>query len=192
MVSQVEMGKTQPSVATLAGMAALLGVSLDDMVGNTVDGQPDGSAAGWVVGEALQRAADNPSIELENGCRWEKTASVPGGPLSPTLVTYEPGGCSSSEGKLMRHEGVEYAYLFEGSLSVHLDFDVFTMNAGDSLSFDAQRPHMYANHGDVVAQGLWTVAHRPDGGTPGAAPGGGPTQQLSSAVDVLRAIDALD
>ncbi|MFV0452684.1 MAG: helix-turn-helix domain-containing protein [Propioniciclava sp.] len=189
MISQVEMGKTRPSVATLAAMAARLGVSLDELVGNVVDAGSAPRRGGQFSTEgALQRRADNPTIEMESGCRWERLASGAGGP-QPILVTYQPGGASSKERKLMRHEGREHAYLIEGTLTVHLDFDVLVLHAGDSLCFDAQRPHLYANDTDQVARGVWTVtdASSPEAGDPAAI-----LRRPTSAVDVLRAIDRLD
>lgn len=194
LVSQVEMGKTQPSVATLYAMANHLGVSLDGLVGRETDAeQPLGVNGSSSFGREVQRATDNPTIEMENGVRWERLASEPGGPAEPILVTYEPGGSSSIEGKLMRHAGVEYAYLLEGALVLQLEFDEITLSAGDSLCFDSERPHMYANRGDVPARGIWFVAERHDesGHSPVVSPRSA-RRTPASAVDVLRSIDQLD
>ncbi len=71
---------------------------------------------------------------MENGVRWERLAAGEG-PADALLVTYEPGATSSVEGKLMRHAGIEYAYLLEGELTVQLDFDTYTLRAGRQSSF---------------------------------------------------------
>ena len=195
LVSQVEMGKTQPSVATLYAMANHLGVSLDALVGREHNGERlrDGgpSSANGVV----QRARDNPAIEMENGVRWERLASETGGPADPILATYEPGASSSIEGRLMRHTGIEYAYLLEGELVLHLEFDTVTLCAGDSMCFDSERPHMFSNQSGVRARGIWFVAGRRQGPvTPPPASNGvsRPHRSPASAVDVLRAIDELE
>ena len=196
LVSQVEMGKTQPSVATLYAMANHLGVSLDGLVGNDVahDRRNPDDGSVFIPG-AVQRGSDNPVIDMENGVRWERMSNLASGPAESLLVTYEPGACSSVEGKMMRHSGIEYAYMLEGELTLHLEFDTVALAAGDSLCFDSIRPHMYTNVGTVRARGLWTVVGRRDADIPSAAEpatGSRSRRTASSAIDVLRTIDELD
>lgn len=198
LISQVETGKTQPSVSTLYALVNHLGISLDDVLGVTgpdverraVTGEPRRLQSTGHA--AVQRAADNPVLEMENGVRWERLAVGPGGPADALLVTYEPGASSSIEGKLMRHAGLEYAYLIEGELTMQLDFETFVLRPGDSVHFDAVRPHLYSNDGTVPARGVWYVLGRrehaetmPDRIGAPASTEGAP----ASAVDVLRAMD---
>jgi transcriptional regulator with XRE-family HTH domain len=199
LISQVEIGKTQPSVATLYALASHLGVSLDELMGIEQPGpKPAAASMFGHSGPALpdvQRGAENPRIEMENGVVWERLAAGTGGPADALLVTYAPGASSSIEGKLMRHAGVEYAYLLEGELTLHLDFETYVLGAGDSLQFDSVRPHLYSNRSTAVAKGVWFVVGRRQQNeslrdAPGtdAATGGSP----SSAVDVLRAMDVFE
>ena len=197
LISQVEIGRTQPSVATLYAMASHLGVSLDELLGIVPTGEPQPTISGH-RGPALpdvQRAADNPVIEMENGVRWERLAAGAGGPADALLVTYQPGASSSIEGKLMRHAGVEYAYLLEGELTLHLDFETHVLGPGDSLQFDSMRPHLYTNRGTAVARGVWFVfGRRQQNSGLRDAPGREnpqPGAPVGSAVDVLRAMDEL-
>jgi uncharacterized cupin superfamily protein len=95
----------------------------------------------------------------------------------------------------MRHSGVEYAYILEGEITLQLDFDTHVLHPGDSLQFDSVRPHLYSNNGTTVARGIWFVVGRRQQNqamptAPGAA-GGKAGPQLSSAVDVLQAMDDL-
>jgi transcriptional regulator with XRE-family HTH domain len=199
LISQVETGKTQPSVSTLYALVNHLGISFDDLL--TGSGGETAAAAVALTPAAsdssapstpglLQRGRDNPVLEMENGVRWERLAASRDGSVDPLLVTYDPGASSSIEGRMMRHSGFEYAYLLSGELTVRLDFDTFTLRPGDSLSFDSVRPHMYVNEGTVSAKGLWFVVGRrefsqemPESGHPERAAG------LTSAVDVLQAMD---
>ena len=135
----------------------------------------------------MQRAADNPTIVMENGVQWERLAVEGAGLVDPLLTTYEPGSSSSVEGKLMRHSGIEYGYIIRGGeVTLALDFDVHVLRAGDSICFDSRRPHLYENRTDEVAQGLWFVlgrsrdALKDDRG-----------ERMSSAVDVLGAMGRL-
>jgi len=199
LISQVETGKTQPSVSTLYALVSHLGISIDDLLG--VVPTDAGAVASPAVAAPLperplappvQHAADNAVIEMENGVRWERLAMGESGPADALLVTYEPGASSSIEGKLMRHAGVEYAYLIEGELTLQLDFDSFLIRPGDSLFLDSVRPHLYSNRTSSVARGVWFVVGRrehnrtlPDAPAEGSAR----TSQYASAVDVLRAMD---
>ncbi|MES1212569.1 MAG: cupin domain-containing protein, partial [Leifsonia sp.] len=200
LVSQVETGKTQPSVSTLYALVSHLGISIDDLLGvvpSATGAREPAVLADSVTTSAIQHAADNPVLEMENGVRWERLAMGGGGPADALLVSYEPGASSSIEGKLMRHAGVEYAYLIEGELTVQVDFDTYLLGAGDSLHFDSVRPHLYSNRGSTVARGVWFVVGRRQQNlamptAPGANPGAnGGTAALGSAVDVLQAMDRL-
>jgi transcriptional regulator with XRE-family HTH domain len=200
LVSQVETGKTQPSVSTLYALVNHLGISLDEVLG-VEPRTPAPAAAGApapVVGNIgrteIQRAADNPVLEMENGVRWERLAMGDDGAASALLVTYEPGASSSIEGRLMRHAGVEYAYLIEGELTLQLEFDTHVLRAGDSVRFDSVRPHLYSNRGSVPARGVWFVLGRREHAEQMPAADGERTASsdaLASAVDVLRAMDRL-
>nr|WP_310795955.1 cupin domain-containing protein [Herbiconiux daphne] len=204
LISQVETGKTRPSVSTLYALVNFLGISFDELVGEpgTAAAAPRRRAAAAPAfddearrtGTIVQQGSDNPVLEMENGVRWERLATGVGGPVDPLLVTYEPGASSSVEGKMMRHSGTEYAYLLSGELTVRVDFDTFVIHPGDSLNFDSVRPHMYVNHGTVPAKGLWFVVGRRDVGDElptSGVPSLGAADQLNSAVDILQAMDRL-
>ena len=200
LISQVETGKTQPSVSTLYALVSHLGISIDDLLGvvaTPIDAPEPAAPQATITISTIQRAAENAVLEMENGVKWERLAMGDSGPADALLVTYDPGASSSIEGKLMRHAGVEYAYLIEGELTLQLDFDTYVLKPGDSLHFDSVRPHLYSNRGDVIARGVWFVVGRrqqnlamPNASAEdqGLASGSVP---LGSAVDVLRAMDNL-
>jgi transcriptional regulator with XRE-family HTH domain/uncharacterized cupin superfamily protein len=170
LLSQVETGKTHPSVSTLYAVVTHLGVSIDELVGNeppVVKAPPaaPGQLPRFVQRVSpVQRAADAPTIVMENGVTWERMAVGGFGIVDPLITTYGPGGSSSIEGQLMRHAGIEYGFIISGELTLKLDFDTFVLKAGDSLCFDSTRPHLYINHTDVPTRGLWFVIGRHDTG----------------------------
>lgn len=45
--------------------------------------------------------------------------------------------------RLHQHPGVEFVYVLEGSLSIHVAGDEQILDAGDSIYFDASVPHAY-------------------------------------------------
>jgi transcriptional regulator with XRE-family HTH domain len=204
LISQVETGKTQPSVSTLYALVSHLGVSIDDLLGvgpaasadqESLDTPAFGDAD--ELQPAVQRANENPVLEMENGVRWERLAIGEGGPADALLVTYAPGATSSIEGKAMRHSGVEYAYLLEGELTLQLGFDTHVLHPGDSLQFDSVRPHLYSNLGSEPARGVWFVVGRRHQNQAMPSPVGATADvrddetPLTSAVDVLQAMDRL-
>lgn len=204
LISQVETGKTQPSVSTLYAIVSHLGVSMDELLGTGPRTPAEPGVPPLLFGHsgpvlpAVQRAGENPVLEMENGVRWERLAVGEGGPADALLVTYEPGATSSVENKLMRHSGVEYAYLLEGELTLQLDFDIHVLGPGDSLQFDSVRPHLYSNRGTTVARGVWFVVGRRQHNQAMPAPAGAVAAdrpqvdgELTSAVDVLQAMDRL-
>lgn len=188
LISQIETGKTQPSVSTLYAIVTALGVSIDELL----DVAPvAASAAPLPPAPIVQRRGENPVLEMENGVRWERLA-VGDGSADALLVTYDPGATSSVEGRLMRHAGTEYALILEGELTLQVEFDTFTLGPGDSLHFDSSRPHLYSNRADRVARGVWFVAgRRRQNQAPQLAPSTRAGAGLSSAVDVLQEMDRL-
>ena len=196
LVSKVETGKTQPSVSTLFALASHLGLFVDDVIGG--GGRASGADARPAAAHAVpskpkvQRAGANPSLEMENGVRWERLAVSSSGTADPILVTYAPGASSSVEGKLMRHAGSEYAYIMSGELTLQINFDVVVLRAGDSVHFDSVLPHMYSNHGDVPASGVWfEVGRRENDLEEGPLAAARPGDAHSSAIEQLRAMESL-
>ena len=153
MLSQIENGHAQPSVATLYALVSTLSLSLDELLtGNAVRGN---RPAAPVV-----TADDRATLVMDTGVTWERLTPGPDPMVDALLVTYPPGSSSSSGGGLMSHAGREYGFLLSGRLTVHLGFDTFVIEAGSSVSFDSAIPHAYINDGTEPARGLWHVVGR--------------------------------
>ncbi|MGW6907225.1 helix-turn-helix domain-containing protein [Streptomyces sp. NPDC054940] len=180
LVSQIENGKSQPSVSTLYAITTALGISVESLFdagesaavspATTAPGTPPGTPPGTVV-HALAAFAADPGrrigplvtpgerevLELDSGVAWERLGHVPGTDVDFLLVTYRPGGASSSSGGLMRHTGTEYGYLTSGELILTLGFGEHTLRPGDAVCFESTTPHRYRNDGAVPAVGVWCV-----------------------------------
>lgn len=163
LISQIELGHTQPSVSTLYALVTFFDISLDEVMGLSPAGTRGADPAVSTVravsphGPPLRHlsADDRPSVTMGNGVRWELVASAPGSSAEVVLVTYDPGASSSSDGSLMTHPGTEDAYLLCGALSLELEESVVQLRAGDSFSFDSACPHRFRNAGHVPATGIW-------------------------------------
>ncbi|MFF7734360.1 MULTISPECIES: cupin domain-containing protein [unclassified Streptomyces] len=185
LVSQIETGKSQPSVSTLYAITTALGISVEslfdarDRVPEAARGTVGATAREGVPGAARDSArhalaafaadpgrrigplvgsAGRETLELDSGVVWERLGRVPGAEADFLLVTYRPGGSSSGSGALMRHAGTEYGYLTSGELVLTLGFEEYTLRTGDSVCFESTTPHRYRNDGEVPAVGVWFVS----------------------------------
>jgi transcriptional regulator with XRE-family HTH domain len=169
LISQIETGKSQPSVSTLYGITSTLGLSLEDLFdasdADETAEPPAVDQAGlrYLGSERAKGVGPHVSpderelLTLESGVTWERLGLVPNHHVEFLLVTYQAGSASSPDGRLMRHSGTEYAYLISGELELTLGFDKYPLAPGDSACFESTRPHAYHNHGDVPAIGVWFV-----------------------------------
>jgi transcriptional regulator with XRE-family HTH domain len=181
MISQIETAKTQPSVSTLYAITVALGMPMQDAFEApatvaapevTPHRLPVATAAGaspTTMLAALRserglgrlgplvRPAERPVLTLDSGVTWERLGVLPGHETEFLLVTYAPGGSSSSNGELMRHPGSEFGMLLRGELVLTLGFEDFPLRPGDSVSFDSTTPHRYRNDGTEPGVGVWFV-----------------------------------
>jgi transcriptional regulator with XRE-family HTH domain/mannose-6-phosphate isomerase-like protein (cupin superfamily) len=182
-ISQMENGKSQPSVATLYSIAHLLGVSVDALfaperveaapepfssvdpvlgvVSRTDFGSPSDA---WPLDESGNRftlvtSADRPRLVMDSGVIWEQLASNSDTELDFMEIIYPPGSSSTNDGRMLRHQGMEYGYLLSGELEITFGFDTRTMRAGESMSLDPSVPHLLTNRGTIPAHGIWCVHH---------------------------------
>ncbi|MFC8428747.1 helix-turn-helix domain-containing protein [Streptomyces sp. NPDC057253] len=169
LVSQIETGKSQPSVSTLYAITTALGISVESLfeTGETAAAMPSASVAHALAAFAADPArrigplvgpAEREVLELDSGVVWERLGHVPGTDVDFLLVTYRPGGSSSDSGGLMRHTGTEYGYLTSGELVLTLGFDERILRPGDAVCFESATPHRYRNDGDEPAVGVWFVS----------------------------------
>ncbi|MET9682448.1 helix-turn-helix domain-containing protein [Streptomyces coeruleorubidus] len=172
LVSQIETGKSQPSVSTLYAITTALGISVESLFDVRASSPMAGVNPPGTVLPALAAFAADPgrrigplvgaeereTLELDSGVVWERLGRVPGADVDFLLVTYRPGGSSSGSGGLMRHTGTEYGYLTSGELILTLGFDEYTVRPGDAVCFESTTPHRYRNDGEVPAVGVWFVS----------------------------------
>jgi transcriptional regulator with XRE-family HTH domain len=163
-LSQIETGRSRPSVGTLYAIVTELGMSLDELFGST---RPEPVAPVELVEEPgagpVQRARTRKRLELESGVRWERLTPTAEPGTDFLYVVYEVGGASSRAETYMRHTGREYGIVLSGRLRVSLGFDEeHELGPGDSIAFDSLRPHRLENAGDEPAHAVWFVAGRQD------------------------------
>ena len=92
-VSQIETGRSRPSVGTLYAIVTELGLSLDELFGSRRPGpvalvQP-------AVGPCAAVRAHAQALELDSGVRWERLTPTAEPATDFLYVVYEVGGASS-------------------------------------------------------------------------------------------------
>jgi transcriptional regulator with XRE-family HTH domain len=167
-LSQIETGKSRPSVRTLYAVVSELGISLDQLfdhhgAGIASDEKPVVDN-GWIPSSSPQqpllREQDRPVLELDTGVQWQRLTADHDPVVDFLHVTYEPGGASNAHGKLVRHAGREYGIVLSGRLTVTVGFETYELGPGDSISFNSDEPHVLANNTDEPATAIWFVLGR--------------------------------
>lgn len=188
-LSQMERGKSQPSVATLYSLSQLLNVSIDELfaeedtseapvaevvpqepapvvkpvsrsdLGSLVDAWPHQHPQQHLPMLSVTRPGERHVLEMDSGVIWERLADNTGTGLDFLLITYPPHASSTNDQRMLRHSGFEYGWLVEGELEVTVGFEVFTLRSGEAIGFDSAVPHLLTNRTDEVVRGIWCVRH---------------------------------
>lgn len=180
-ISQIENGKSQPSVSTLYTFSRLLGVTVDELFDTR---EADAAAAGasgsedewhgngrmnpntaWQPSEYSNRVSvvhpsHRPHLTMADGVVWERLAATPEHAVNFMKIVYAPGATSTAGGDLATHDSYEYGYVLRGELEVTIGEEVFLLHEGESLGFDSAIPHVLRNPGPETFEGIWFVHGR--------------------------------
>ncbi len=170
LISQIETGRTTPSVGTLYAIALELGISLDELFEIPVP-RPFGAAVPdpsndqrWQApseGPVL-RTINRPVLTFDSGVRWERlTAS---GHLGTDFIYcyYPPGSESCPADDLMTHGGFEWGLVLDGVLGASVGKDDYELAVGDTIAFDSRTPHRLWAIGSGPATAISVVIGRED------------------------------
>ena len=102
LISQIETGKSQPSVSTLYGITSTLGLSLEDLfdtsdADETAEPPAADQALRYLRSDRVKGVGPHVSpderelLTLESGVTWERLGLVPNHHVEFLLVTYQPG-----------------------------------------------------------------------------------------------------
>jgi len=181
LISQIETGKSEPSINTLFAIVSELELSVNEIVFEPRQGTPaapqtaaaefDGSAGsrpsprspadtGNAPDSPVQSGTNRTSISLESGVSWERLTAQPDHNVDFLLLRYPPGSESTPPHSLMRHNGTEYGYILSGRLQVTIGFETYEIGPGDSIAFDCTQPHRFATVGDETVEAVWFVLGR--------------------------------
>lgn len=133
-VSEIERGKTSPTLGALLRIASALGKDPAYFIEDEDLGDTSLVAREDRVRESLPEAA---------GTIEELTTCIPGGRLRAAFVSLEPGKGPLAEAHT--HPGDEAMVVLSGSVRVELGEGTTILNEGDSIHYSATDLHTYAN-----------------------------------------------
>lgn len=146
MISQVENGGAVPSIETMRSIAAVLEVPLFTLFLN--QDQANG---------ALVRKEERITLMIP-GSDATRELLTPNLQRAMALVIGRiPPGASSSPSPTT-HRGEECVFVLQGQVIVHLQGEIYNLNIGDALYFDARLPHFFINPGDTEAEFLSAIS----------------------------------
>ena len=148
-ISRIERGENSPTVSTLHLLATALQISITEFF-----------AAGHEAATVFIRR-DRRLRSAVNGVTMESLGSgLRGQQLEPFLVTVVAGAGNMDDP--IEHGGEEFVHCLEGTISYRVNDETYTLEAGDSLLFEATQPHCFQNRSDRVAR-LLIVFQAADG-----------------------------
>jgi transcriptional regulator with XRE-family HTH domain len=147
-ISLIERDEISPSVATLQRLAAALNVKI-----------------GYFFDEDVQtdimhvKAGERPSITGKGVTIESIGERLRGQEMEPFFISLAPG--SESGRQQVIHSGHEFVYCVRGEVEYEIDGDVYILNEGDFLLFEAQLPHHWRNPTSEKAE-LLLILQTPD------------------------------
>ncbi|MDT8900802.1 helix-turn-helix domain-containing protein [Anaeroselena agilis] len=158
MVSQIERGESNPTVATLWKIALGLKIAFSELI---TEKRPP------VV---VVRSADIPPM-IDDAAGLKIIPLFPfeqGHHFEICLVTLEPSASHASDPHATHTE--EYIFVIEGAIEITIGGDAYRLGTGDALHTHADKPHFYRNLSDRPVRFLNTIYYGQNGDVPPAKP----------------------
>ncbi|MDI1345530.1 MAG: XRE family transcriptional regulator [Pseudolabrys sp.] len=148
LLSQLERGRSQLSVATLMRLSNVLGVPMNFFFSKSQNPVREEN-------DIVVRASERRELRFPGtGIREDLLSPNLAGPIEMLLSTVEPG---ADCGEAYSHRGDEAGLILCGSLDLWVGNRHFSLNAGDSFSFPSTIPHRYRNNGSVTTNIVWII-----------------------------------
>jgi transcriptional regulator with XRE-family HTH domain len=139
LLSKIENSRTVPSLPVFMGVVSALGVSLKEFF--------DGMDMLHGKDYLLIKKEHQQVIAKENreGFHYQfiTAQNIPDSSVEVVILTVMPGAKSLTT----TTDGYELKYILSGRCDYYISDTKVTLEAGDSLFFDARKPHMPVNRG---------------------------------------------
>ncbi|MFY1634867.1 cupin domain-containing protein [Solwaraspora sp. WMMB335] len=133
-LSRVESGVRRPSLDIMLHLAAFYRVTLNELVGAPVTGDP----------------RIHPTPRTRSGMIWIPLSRHAGGIQAFKLLL--PPGVPSGEPEQRSHEGYDWLYVLDGRLRLLLGEHDLVLTPGEAAEFDTRIPHTFVNAGSTTTE----------------------------------------
>ncbi len=136
-ISQLERDLTSPSIATLMDILQCLGTSIGEFFNESPEEQ-------IVFGKTDY--FEKHDTELKNVIQWI-IPNAQKNRMEPILLTLEAGGGTYPDNP---HDGEEFGYVLQGSISIHLGNKQYKAKKGESFYFISDKKHYLSSRAGAV------------------------------------------
>lgn len=141
-LSLIENMKTSPSINTLAKIAEALEIPITAFFGSAVEKRDIG----------FSEKKNLNSVNYKFGNFFDLGSQVTSHSIGPYIVNIDPNSTLSDE--LITHPGYEFILCMSGCFEYVINRNVYLLENGDSLLFDALYPHKFQNTSCTPSQFL--------------------------------------
>lgn len=149
-ISEIERGKTSPTIGALIRIADALGkdpayfIEKDEL-----------SDVSFIAFEDRKEE----KLTRVPGIKAMLTRSIPSGKINAQLITLQPNKSNVLE--VHSHEGDEAALVLKGRINFKIDDKIRELEEGTSIYYIADQEHGYANASDTEEAGMiWFASER--------------------------------
>jgi transcriptional regulator with XRE-family HTH domain len=147
MLSKIERGRLFPTLPTLLRIALVFSVGLDYFF----VGRREKPLVAITRKDERVMLPDRPGSESTyRFASLDYTATERR--FNTYFAEFTAGGSESP--RPHSHAGVEFIFVLQGILCVHMDDDTHTLRSGDSIYFDSTHPHAYSRGTAHACSGL--------------------------------------
>jgi transcriptional regulator with XRE-family HTH domain len=149
-ISRIERGENSPTVSSLHRLAYALSIPITDFFL-----EPSRKAA-LLVRKGYGQRYDRACFAVE-----QLSMGFANKDIEPLLLEIQPE-CDHAH-KPLSHEGEEFVYCLEGAVEYCVGDEIYRLQAGDSLLFEASQQHFWRNAGPETARILLVFYAGQDG-----------------------------
>ena len=143
-ISQVERDLASPSIATLTDMLECLGTSLKEFFSESGEDEK-------TVFTQADMFVKEDQENLKGSITW-LVPSAQKNAMEPILVELGEGGRTQ---EMPPHEGEEFGYVLQGTVTLCLDGKTQKVKSGESFCIHPGAAHLIENNGKRKAQFIW-------------------------------------
>ena len=136
-ISQLERNLTSPSITTLMDILQCRGTSIGEFFNEAPDEQIVFGKQDYFVKE---------DTEYKNEIKWI-IPNAQKNTMEPIYLTLQAGGSTCPD---TPHEGEEFGYVLQGTVSIHLGNKTYKAKKGESFYYTADKTHFLSSKSGAV------------------------------------------